>query len=101
MKSVDFSSKEGKSLFSVADRSVITKALTDPYGLNRWDGTRKGFLVELAYHKDWAIGAQICWGVCIKRHWKKGTSCLISEAMQLIEQKVANRDWDARKDSKE
>ena len=95
MKSEDFSANNDRVLFTVKDRSIITKECI--HSAERWwKGTRKGFSITIMYSPELPEASRIEWSVCIKRKWHEGKCSMISEAMELVEQKVANRDLDAR-----
>ncbi len=104
VKSVDFSSDDKRILFTVKDRSVITRACVHE---GMWEGVRRGYSIHFTYDKEAPEGQKIVWGVCFKskpkrrggfanRQWHQGTAPMVSDAMACVEQKVANRALDTR-----
>lgn len=100
MESVDFTPNNDRVLFTVKDRSVITKEVLHS-AENWWTGSRKGFSIQISYRKDFPEDQKVRWRVCINRKWKEGTTSTIFDAMQSVESKIANRDWDERKERME
>ncbi len=95
LKSVDFSSQNDRVLFTIKDRSVITREClhSDEHS---WKGSRRGFSIVIQYNAAEPAATRINWQVCLKRKWHEGFCAMISDAMACVEQKVANRDLDAR-----
>ncbi len=93
IKSENFASEPKRILFTVKDRTVITKACIHEGG---WEGSRKGFKIHFTYDKTAPEGQKIVWGVAISRRWKQGTAGTVFDSMQLVESRVANRALDAR-----
>ncbi len=87
--------QEFGKIFSVKDRSVFTRELTGD-GDHAITGVRKGFHYILRYDKAKPKESCVTWGALVNGEWRYGASGMISDAMAAIEQKVANRDWDAR-----
>ncbi len=90
--------REMNQMFTSKDRSVITRALTAGEDHN-WTGTRKGFRVILRYEKGAPADRAVSWSALVNGGWRHGFSSMISDAMASVEQKVANRDWDARREA--
>ena len=82
-----------ETLFSVRDRSLILKAL---HSAGAWEGSRKGFMVHFTLDRHAPKGQELAWGVCINRRWIQDTTSTVFDAVQCIEQKVNNKEWDAR-----
>jgi len=85
--------KSRETLFSTKDRSAIIRECLHS---GAWEGARKRFSIHFMYDKHAPIGAQIVWGVAIHRKWVQGTSANVFDAMNAVENKVANRSLDAR-----
>lgn len=77
--------KRRETLFTVKDRSVVTRACLHE---GRWEGTRKKRLIRFEYVKDAPDGAKILWGIVINRAWHNGTAATVFDAMQDVENKA-------------